>query len=118
MNRVAQSGQSFVNVFVLGFGFLEGLWIAVGTNPEAEIIGAVRTVVETLNPGSEIGFLFFLIPIIALIGTLVTIWFTGGPLGLGAVAVAFIAGLTIISFGVLGALLLIAAVVMGIFATS
>lgn len=32
-----QIGLSFVQEFVLGFGFLSGLWIHVGVNPESEI---------------------------------------------------------------------------------
>ncbi|HZK60604.1 MAG TPA: hypothetical protein VFC41_00920 [Anaerovoracaceae bacterium] len=39
-------GKSFVNEFVLGFGFISGLWIHAGINPESELIKAFAVIVS------------------------------------------------------------------------
>jgi len=35
------TAKGFITDFVVGFGFINGLWIAAGVDPESEIIKAV-----------------------------------------------------------------------------
>lgn len=44
--------EYFLYEFVIGLGFLSGLWIAIGVDPEAEIFKAFSTIINTLNPNS------------------------------------------------------------------
>lgn len=98
---VEDIGKSFVQEFVLGFGFLSGLWIHVGVNPESEIIKAFASIIQELSPDPIYSFAFWLIPIIATLGSLAGSYFLGGWLGLIAVGLAFIGGIFISSgFGV------------------
>ncbi len=101
--------------FVIGFGFLSGLWIAVGVNPEAEIINAFAEVIKEL--GSSLGFIFYLISLIVLILSLLSAYRLGGNLGLIAIGFAFAGGLLIIVLPPLGIILVIIGIVMGFGAT-
>ncbi len=94
-------GKSFVNEFVIGFGFLSGLWIHVGVDPEAEVIKALSSIVLQLAPNPMYSFAFWIIPIIATLGALAGSYFMGGWLGLISVGLAFLGGIFISSgFGV------------------
>jgi len=106
--------KSFIQEFVLGFGFLSGLWIYVGVNPETEIFKALLSVITALNPDHGLGFLFWLIPILVLLLSLVGTFFIGGWVGLIAVGVAFLAGILI--GNTLGIILLGLALVLGFIA--
>ena len=104
-------GKSFVNEFVIGLGFLSGLWIHVGIDPEAEVIKALASVVQTLSPNSGFSFLFWLLPIIATIGSIFAAFALGGIAGIIAVVLALLSGIFINSgFGVF---LLVIAVILG-----
>jgi len=95
-------GKSFVQEFVMGFGFLSGLWIYAGINPETEIIKAFATVIQELSPNPMYSFLFWIIPIIGTLISLGGSYFLGGWVGLIAVFFAFIGGIFIGStFGII-----------------
>lgn len=96
-------GKSFVQEFVIGFGFLSGLWIHVGINPETEIIKAFSSITPSLA--------FWIIPVITTLGSLVGSYFLGGWLGLIAVGLAFIGGIFFSSN--LGVICLILGVLIG-----
>ena len=65
LNMAAEDiGKSFVQEFVIGFGFLSGLWIYAGVNPETEIIKALSSVIKELSPDPMYSFMFWIIPII------------------------------------------------------
>ena len=49
------SGEAFTQEFVLLFGFLSGLWIYAGVNPEAEIAKAFIEMINSLIPGTGTG---------------------------------------------------------------
>jgi len=95
-------GKSFVQEFVLGFGFLSGLWIYAGVNPETEIIKAFSTIIQELSPNSMYSFFFWLIPIIGTFVSFGDSYFLGGWIGLIAVFFALIGGIFISStFGII-----------------
>ena len=73
-----KKAEYFVNESVIGLGFLSGLWIAVGIDPQAEIFRAFATIIKTLNPNSGFGLLFFIIPIIIFICSSLVTYSMGG----------------------------------------
>lgn len=106
--------KAFVQELVIGFGFLSGLWVYAGVNPEAEIIRAFSAIIETLMPNSGLGFVFWLIPIIALIATILSAFAISGWAGIVSIGLAFIGGVFIdSSFGVF---ILVIAVILGLIA--
>lgn len=104
-------GLSFVQEFVLGFGFLSGLWIHVGVNPESEIVKAFAQVAEELAPSSGFSLIFWLIPVIALVASITGSYFISGWFGLVALGLAFAGGIFIDS--TLGVILLVVGVLLG-----
>lgn len=56
-------GLSFVQGFVLGFGFLSGLWIHVGVNPESEIASEdvlrITLLIRLIRAGRRVTNLMF-----------------------------------------------------------
>ena len=58
MNKKAQARELTLRELIIVFGFLEGLWLAVGVNPEAEIIKAFTGVLADLEVGA--GYIIFL----------------------------------------------------------
>ena len=87
--------ESYVQEFVLVFGFLNGLWISSGVNPEAEILKAFTDLVP------EMSTLFFWgITITLTIGTIWSAYVVGKWLGLVAVLAAFLGGVFIDSWGI------------------
>lgn len=100
----------------IGLGFLSGLWIAVGIDPQAEIFKAFDTILKTLNPDSGFGFLFFVIPIIILICLILGTYFMGGKLGLIAVTFGFLGGLLILASPLISIILLFLGMGLGVIA--
>ncbi|GEM_PF-4868839 len=109
---------AFLKEFVVLFGFLNGVWIAVGVNPGQEFLSILRGVVESLaGANGAVEFLFTAIPLALLVAALAAIWRRGGWLGLVAVALGFVSGLYVVaeprfSFGAL-----LVALALGWFAT-
>ena len=108
---VEKIGQSFVQEFVIGFGFFSGLWINVGINPETEILNIFSDLMITLNVGSGFNLIFWLLPIMLILSSLVGSFFIGGWPGIIAVGLGFLAGLLFTN--VIGVVLLIIAIILG-----
>lgn len=111
---MADKSDIFVQEFVLGFGFLGGLFTWVGVDPEEEMI---RALLRVAIPNNE-----FLVSVVivafVLASTALGVWGTwtmAGEWGLVAVAMAWISGfiIAINSLTLWGALLLIAAAIIG-----
>lgn len=118
MNKKAQNLESLVKEIVIGFGFLEGIWIAIGMNPESEILNAFIPMLQSLNTPPAYIFLMQILPSIIFIGTMIGIYFLGGWLGILAVVLAFIAGISILYFPLLGFLFLVMGIGLGYLAFS
>ncbi len=112
--KTEEISKAFVQEFVLGFGFLSGLWINAGIDPEVEIIKALSTLVQQLAPNPVYSFLFWIVPIIATLASLVGSYSLGGWLGLIAVGLALLGGIFISS--TFGVILLILGIIMGFIA--
>ena len=96
---IRRRNERFVQEFVLVFGFLNGLWIYAGINPETEILRAFTQLVPEVA-----SFLFWIVVIILTIGPLIATYSMGKGIGkcLGIVAVllAFLGGVFIESWGI------------------
>jgi len=88
-------GKSFVQEFVIGFGFLSGLWIHLGINPETELIKALSSIIMELSPNPTYSFAFWIIPIIGIFVSISGSYFIAKWPGLIAVFFAFIGGIFI-----------------------
>ncbi len=105
--------SSITKQLVIGFGFIEGLWIAAGTNPENEIIKSFIKIFQDLGVSPIYIFIMKVLPIIALIVTLFLIYEKGGKLGLIAVSLAFLGGILFLNFTIIGLILTAIGVVIG-----
>lgn len=100
-------GKVFVQEFVIGLGFLSGLWIYSGVDPTAEILKSFSAIVPEMS-GS-----FWWIVVMSTIGSIVGAYLMGKWFGLLAVFLAFLGGIFIGSWGIWP---LIGGVILGLFA--
>lgn len=106
---VSKAGLTFVQELVIGFGFLNGLWIHAGANPEAEILKGLTNLIPEMS-----GFLFWSISIALISVSIYVTYFIGGWVGIVAIFLAFIGGITIES--TIGVYLLFGGIILGLFA--
>jgi len=109
---MSSRGNAFVKELVIGFGFLNGLWIHIGFNPEDAISQALLQILKSFSPStaSTVG-LGLLIASIAIL--IVSVWASyriGGIIGLVAVILGFIGGILL---GGVGIFILIVGVILG-----
>lgn len=116
--RVARRTGVFLKEFVILFGFLNGLWLALGINPGAELLEVLRGIVESLLAGVPVRFIFTLLPLVFLGAILWLIHKRGGWLGFLAVGLGFVAGLQILAAPRVSFFLLLAAMALGYVATA
>ena len=103
---------------MIGFGFLSGLWTAIGLDPEGVILNVLDKAVNTICPDPNVRTLFLLLPTLLLLVSIISAYQKGRVLGLAAVIVAYVAGLSIL-ISVTSALILLAlAIVIGYLATN
>lgn len=107
----------FLKEFVILFGFLNGLWLALGVNPGARLLGVLEGIVENLFSGAPVRFLFTLAPLVFLGIMLWLIVRKGGWLGFVAVALGFFAGLYVLVEPEISFFLLLGALALGFLAT-
>ena len=80
---------------VIGSGFLGGLWIYAGINPETEILRAFTDLVPGIS-----SVLFWVISIILTVIPILSTWYLGRVCGLVALSLAFFGGIFIGSIGI------------------
>lgn len=97
----------FYEEFVIGLGFTSGLWLAVGIDPEAIIFDSLLNVVKAYTPYFKFGFIFYLLPIIVTVLSLWCAYLMGGNVGVIGVACAFLGGLLILIYPLVGIVLFI-----------
>lgn len=102
----------FYREFIIGLGFLSGLWITIGMNPEALFIETLKETVGTINPNANFSYLSF-IPALATTISIIGAYWMGGIIGLFAVSCAFLAGLLILSSPITTLILLVLGIIMG-----
>ncbi len=77
MSKVA---ETFVQEFVIGFGFLSGLWIHVGVDPEGIVFDALLSVINNLSPTPLYSAIFSLIPIALTGSSIIASYLVGGKI--------------------------------------
>jgi hypothetical protein len=106
--------KSIVRELVIGFGFLNGLWLAVGISPEDWIYNFLKPCITNLP--TILKTVFAIIPTVLIIMTLFTIYKTyqqGKILGVISVALAFIAGAIVFRNWIVTIILLAVALIIG-----
>ena len=88
----SRAAKAFVFESVLGFGFISGVWVCVGIDPETRLAGVFAGFVDKFAPGSGLDVVFWLIPTFLMIASIIAAYFSGGFLGLVAVGCAFLGG--------------------------
>lgn len=107
--------ENIVRKLVTGFGFLNGVWFAIGMSPEEEIIKFLQPILSGLHP--IVKLLFIILPALLVIITLITmftVYKKGGIIGSAAVILAFLAGALIFKNVIASFVLLIIAYIIGL----
>jgi hypothetical protein len=115
---MAKKSRAYIWQSVICFGFLSGLWTAIGIDPEEVILNLIGKTVDTIVPDPAIRYLFILLPTILLVISVWQAWKNGRAPGLIAVILAYVAGLSILLSWQTALLLLLAAMVIGWLATN
>lgn len=113
---MARRSATFLKEAVILFGFLNGLWLAIGVNPGAELLDVLRGIVENAFSGTLVRTLFAILPLVLVVAMLAFIHRRGGWLGFIAVGAAFVAGLVLLAEPTWAFFLLLGALALGYFA--
>jgi len=112
---MSNKGEKFTREFVMGFGFLSGIFLAVGVDPEGEIIKVLIELLSQYNPELALTYsiIFGIISILILIVTIFASYNFGGIIGLIAIFCAFLGGLIILFNIYIGFILLLIGLFLG-----
>jgi len=102
--------------FVIGLGFLSGLWTAIGIDPQAVIVGVLGNLIYTVYSDPAIRSLFLILPTILLLLSILGAYTRGKLLGLISVILAYLAGLFILVSTVTALVFFGVAIIIGYFA--
>jgi hypothetical protein len=108
----------FIRESVIGLGFLSGLWTAIGINPQTILLTLAEQTADELLHDPYIRFFFVVLPMALLLFSVITAYKRGRVVGLVSVLLAYGAGLCVLESLSLSGVLLIVAIILGIFATS
>jgi hypothetical protein len=84
----------FLEEFVVIFGYGTGLFIGVGFNPQEGVLAGAEVFIETLLPDPLVRFGFALLLLLLLALSVRKSFSSGGPAGIFAIAMGFLAGLS------------------------
>jgi hypothetical protein len=110
---MAKKSRTYIWQFVIGLGFLSGLWTAIGIDPQAVIFGVLGNIVDTVYSDPAIRSLFLILPIILLLLSVIGVYTRGRLLGLISVILAYLAGLFILVSTVTALVFLSIAIIIG-----
>jgi uncharacterized membrane protein HdeD (DUF308 family) len=105
--------EFFYKEFILGIGFLSGLWISIGINPEAVLFDTLLNTMETLNSDSSFPAFFYIIPTLGTITSIALAYQEGKIMGLMGIIVGFLAGLILLTHPMFGIILVVSAAFIG-----
>jgi len=115
---MAKRSRTYIWQFVIGLGFISGVWTAIGIDPEAVILNVVGDIIGTVYSDPGFRSLLIILPTVLLVVSVIGAYRRGRVLGLISVIVAYISGLAILVSVMTTALLLIVAVITGYLATN
>jgi hypothetical protein len=85
---VTRKTKTYIWQFVIGVGFLSGLWTAVGIDPEEVILNVLGKAVDMMYPDPNIRYIFLILPSLLLLLSVISAYMKGRVAGLAAVIVA------------------------------
>jgi predicted branched-subunit amino acid permease len=115
---MAKKSGLFIRQFVIGLGFLSGIFTAIGIDPQVILLRIIGNAVGSVYPDPQVSYMFFILPTILLLVSLIAAFMKGKVLGLVSVIVAYCSGVLIFISAVLSITLLLLAVALGFFATN
>ena len=115
---MAKKSKAYIWQFVIGLGFLSGVWTAIGIDPSAVILDVLGDMIGTLYSDPVVRSLFLILPTALLVVSIISAYRKGKVPGLISVIMAYSAGLFIIVSAGTSLFLLIIAVIIGYLATS
>jgi hypothetical protein len=113
---MAKKSRTYIWRFVIGLGFLSGLWTAIGIDPQAVIVGVLGNLIYTVYSDPAIRSLFLILPTILLLLSILGAYTRGRLLGLISVILAYLAGLFILVSTVTALVFFGVAIIIGYFA--
>jgi len=113
---MAKKSRTYIWRFVIGLGFLSGLWTAIGIDPQAVIVGVLGNLIYTVYSDPAIRSLFLILPTILLLLSILGAYTRGKLLGLISVILAYLAGLFILVSTVTALVFFGVAIIIGYFA--
>jgi hypothetical protein len=90
---MAKKSRTYIWQFVIGLGFLSGLWTAIGIDPQAVILDVIGNIVDMVYSDPAIRSLFLILPMILLLLSVLGAYTRGRFPGLISVIIAYLAGL-------------------------
>jgi hypothetical protein len=115
---MAKKSSLFIRQFVIGLGFLSGLFTAIGINPQETIIRIIGSAVGSFYPDPLVSYLFLILPTILLLISVITAYLNGRVLGLISVLVAYCSGILILVSTAPALVLLGSAILLGYLAVN
>ena len=115
---MAKRSRAYIWQFVIGLGFISGVWTAIGIDPEAVILNIVGDIIGTVYSDPGFRSLLIILPSVLFVISVIGAYRRGRVLGLVSVIVAYISGLAILVSIMTSAILLIVAVITGYLATN
>jgi len=112
--RQGDLADFFVKEFVVGLGWVSGLFLRIGIDPEVAIFEALRDVMEMLVPETGFTWIFWVTPTLLTSIAWIGAYITGGSLGVIAVIIALIGGYFYDSL--MGWILVLSGILLGGFA--
>jgi len=110
---MAKKSRTYILQFVIGLGFLSGLWTAIGIDPQTVIVSVLGNIVDTVYSDPAIRSLFLILPTILLLLSILGAYRRGRLLGLISVILAYFAGLFILVSIVTALVFLGVAIIIG-----
>jgi predicted branched-subunit amino acid permease len=114
---MAKRSRTYIWQFVIGLGFLSGIWTAIGIDPEEVILNLLGSVTGEIYPDPTLRQLFIILPAILLLLSIWGAYKKGRVLGLVSVVIAYMAGLSVLVALWTSLIILLAAIVTGYLAT-
>jgi predicted branched-subunit amino acid permease len=115
---MAKKSGLFIRQFVIGLGFLSGIFTAIGIDPQVILLRIIGNAVGSVYPDPQVSYMFFILPTVLLLISLIAAFMKGKVLGLVSVVVAYCSGVLIFISAVLSIMLLLLAVALGFLATN
>jgi hypothetical protein len=115
---MGKKSRRYIWQVVIGFGFLSGLWTAIGIDPEGILLSFLEKAVDIVYPDPTIRYLFLILPTLLLIVSIIGAYSAGKMMGLVSVLIAYISGLLLVSRTGIALVLLCGAVLLGYLSTN